>query len=264
MTPDPALLDRVVVRLRAAGCVWAEDEAALLMAEASDPMDLEQLVDRRVAGEPLEPLLGWAELCGVRVALGSGVFVPRQRSALLVRLALRALADDGRVLVDLCCGSGALGLVVATLAGRPLEVHAADLDPVATGWAARNLAGVGGVVHTGDLYAALPSGLTGRVDVLVVNAPYVPSGRIRAMPSEARDHEPLHTLDGGADGLDLHRRVAADARSWLAPGGVLVLETSRPQAPSTLTAVEAGGLPARVVHDQEPGGTAVVGRRTVD
>jgi release factor glutamine methyltransferase len=245
----------VVGRLRAAGCVFAEDEARLLTAAATGP-ELDALVARRVAGEPLEPLLGWAEFCGLRVAVDPGVFVPRRRTALLVELG--ADAPPGAVVVDLCCGTGAVGTALAArIPGA--RVHAADVDPVAVACARRNLPAR--AVHLGDLYAALPADLRGRVDVLAVNAPYVPTADIVTMPQEARDHEPAVALDGGADGLDLHRRVAAGAREWLAPGGRLLIETSTAQAARTAAAVAAGGLVAEVVHRADLDATAVIGRR---
>ncbi len=261
--PPPA----VVARLRAAGCVFAEEEAALLVEAADDAAALDALVARRVGGEPLEQVLGWAELAGLRVRVAPGVFVPRRRTELLVRLALRALArgaaGEPPVVVDLCCGSGAAGLAVAVgarAAGRAVELHAADVDPTAVACAQGNLAGVG-QVYAGDLYAALPRHLRGRVAVLVANAPYVPTAAIADMPREAREHEPAVALDGGTDGLDLHRRIAADATAWLAPGGRLLVETSRRQAAGTAAAMRAGGLAPRVVRDEDLGATAVVGVR---
>lgn len=261
--------DAVVAALRAAGCVFAEEEAALLLAATSDTADdaaLTALVARRVAGEPLEQVLGWAEVAGVRVAVAPGVFVPRQRSGLLVRQAaalVRAVADErgrGAVVLDLCCGTGALGAAVLAAAGGAVaELHAADVDPAAVACARTNLPT--GQVHEGDLWAALPTALAGRLDVVVANAPYVPTGEIGAMPPEARLHEARVALDGGADGLDLHRRIAAGAPAWLAPGGALVLETSRVQAGRTRDLVAAAGLVARVVTDDDVAGTAVVGRR---
>ncbi len=253
----------LVARLRAAGCVFAEEEAAALLAAATDPGTLAAMVARRVAGEPLETVLGWAGFCGLRVAVGPGVFVPRQRTALLVERAVALLRSvrGTPVVVDLCCGSGAVGLAVATGLG-PVELHAADVDPVAVGCARRNLAAVGGRVHQGDLYAALPDSLRGRVDLLAANAPYVPSAAIASMPPEARDAEPRTALDGGPDGTDLQRRVAAGARSWLAPGGVLLVETSARQASLTAAAVRRGGLHATVVRDDERDATVVVGTAT--
>jgi release factor glutamine methyltransferase len=220
---------------------------------------VEALVARRVAGEPLETVLGWAEFCGLRIAVEPGVFVPRRRTGLLVDLAGDVLRHVRRpVVVDLCCGTGAVGAAVAAAVG-PVELHAADVDPVAVRCAERNLAPAGGRVHRGDLYDALPPELLGRVDLLAVNAPYVPTAAIALMPPEAREHEPRTALDGGADGVDLQRRVAAGARRWLAPGGALLLETSRAQAPLTAAAVAAGGLAAEVVHDEERDATVVAG-----
>ncbi len=202
----------MVARLRAAGCVFAEEEAAELLAAATGPAHLASLLDRRVAGEPLELVLGWTAFCGLRVAVEPGVFVPRQRTALLVERAVALLRDAPRtpLVVDLCCGSGAVGLAVATVLG-PVELHAADVDPVAVRCARRNLAGVGGRVHQGDLYAALPEGLRGRVDLLAVNAPYVPSAAIASMPPEARDAEPRTALDGGPDGTEILLHDSSEA-----------------------------------------------------
>jgi release factor glutamine methyltransferase len=254
----PTALEPVAARLRAAGCVFAEEEAALLLEAAPSAAALESLVGRRVAGEPLEHVVGWAEFCGLRIAVGPGVFVPRHRTERLVREAarlVRRLRQDrpgrqGRaVVLDLCCGSGAMGAAVAAATSRiaPVELHAADVDPVATRFARRNLAGVGGTVHEGDLFAPLPATLRGRVDVLVANVPYVPTDAIALMPPEARDHEPRRSLDGGADGLDVLRRVAADAGRWLAPGGTLLVETSLRQSATALAVVAAAGLTAGLV-----------------
>ncbi|WP_300644096.1 putative protein N(5)-glutamine methyltransferase [Nocardioides sp.] len=252
-TPDP-----LVAQLRAAGCVYAEDEARLLRA-AADGEALRALVVRRVAGEPLEVLLGWAEVAGVRVRTAPGVFVPRRRSGLLVRLALEALAaTPPPVVVDLCCGTGALGAAVAH--HRPdAEVHACDLDPAAVACAQRNLPP--DRVHLGDLLDALPPDLRGRVDALVVNTPYVPSAALATMPPEAREHEPQPALDGGPDGLDLHRRVAEGAPPWLVRGGVLVLETSESQAEGSAGLLAAAGLRTELHRDEKLDAVAVLARR---
>ena len=225
-----------VERLRAAGCVFAEDEAALLEA---DGRSLEELVQRREAGEPLEVILGWVEFAGIRVLIDPGVFVPRQRTAYLVKRALK-LAREGDVVLDLCCGAGAIGAAIA--AQKNVEVHAADIDPAAVANARRNLPRV----YQGDLFEALPSDLTGRVNLLVINAPYVPTDAIDLMPREARDFEPLITLDGGSDGVAIHRRIAEAARPWLAPGAHVLIETSREQAVLTSAAFEEQGFSTRV------------------
>lgn len=247
--PDP-----LVARLRAAGCVFAEDEATLLRAAASGA-ELETLVARRVAGEPLEVLLGWAEFAGRRVAVAAGVFVPRRRSELLVDLALEGL-PHGAVVVELCCGVGAIAAAVRS--ARPdARVHACDIDPDAVAVARRNLPPER--VHGGDLYEALPSELRGRVDVLLANAPYVPTGELGLLPREAREREHRVALDGGPDGLAVQARIASGCRAWLAPGGRVVIETSRRQAVHTASLLEEQGLLPRVVRNEERDGTAVVG-----
>lgn len=253
LTPGPALTpDDVVAALRAAGCVFAEDEAALLMAA---PGPLEPLLARRIAGEPLEQVLGWAAFDGLRIGVRPGVFVPRRRSQLLVRLAADGLEPDA-VAVDLCCGSGALG---AALRHRVpgIELYAADADPVALGCARANLPDAW--VSAGDLWDALPNRLRGRVSVALANAPYVPTESIALMPREARDHEPLGTLDGGADGLEVHRRIAAAASAWLAPGGRLLIEVSQAQAPTAVRLFEDAGLRPEVHTDDDLGATVVTG-----
>jgi release factor glutamine methyltransferase len=260
----------VVARLRAAGCVFAEDEARLIIGTAPAPADVAVMVDRRVAGLPLEHVLGWAEFCGLRIVVGPGVFVPRRRSEFLVSHAVATMTsrDTGLtataaqpVILDLCCGSGAVGLAAATALGAA-ELHAADIDPAATGYARRNLEAAGGHVHQGDLYDPLPADLRGRIDLLVVNAPYVPTGEIGLMPPEARLHEPLVALDGGPDGVGIHRRVAAQAAGWLAPGGSLLIETSDRQAALTAAAMAEAGMSARIVSDDNLDATVVIGRPT--
>ncbi|MFD6163815.1 putative protein N(5)-glutamine methyltransferase [Oerskovia sp. NPDC060287] len=244
----------IVLTLRAAGCVFAEDEADLLVAAATSPAELDDMVSHRVSGLPLEQVLGWAEFCGLRILVEPTVFVPRRRSELLAGSA-RDLTAEHATVVDLCCGTGALGAVLR--AARPgIDLHAADIDPAAVRCARRNLHGQ---VHEGDLYDALPEELRGTVDVLVVNAPYVPTDAIETMPPEARLHEARVALDGGADGLDVHRRVAADAAAWLAPGGHLLIETSERQAPVAVGLFEQAGLVARTVTDDDLGATVVVG-----
>jgi release factor glutamine methyltransferase len=254
--PSPGLEARIAFRLRAAGSVFAEEEAALLVGEyARDAAALERAVQRRAAGEPLEVIVGWAEFCGLRLAVAPGVFVPRPRSAFLVEHAV-ALVRPGDVLLDLCCGVGAIAAAVsARMPG--LQVHAAELDPVAAECAARNLPH--GRVVVGDLFDPLPESLAGRIDLLVANAPYVPTDQIELMPREARLHERPAALDGGADGLDLHRRIAAAAPHWVAPGGHLLIETSERQASRTRRIMLDAGLDARIERDDEADATIVIG-----
>jgi release factor glutamine methyltransferase len=277
-------VNELIARLRAAGCVFAEDEARILTeAAGGDAARLEELVAARVGGLPLEHLVGWAELDGRRWLVAPGVFVPRQRSELLVREAAERAADLGEgsgsllgggtlLLVDLCCGCGALGGAVAArllAAGHDVELHAADIDPVAVTCAHDNLKALaddGGApdagrltahTYTGDLAEPLPAEVWGRVDVLVANAPYVPTAAISMMPPEAREHEPHAALDGGGDGLAILRRVIDLAPKLLCPGGHLLVETGEGQVSAAVGHMEAAGLTPTVLSDEDLGATAL-------
>ncbi|MFP3463178.1 HemK family protein methyltransferase [Arthrobacter globiformis] len=277
---SPLLRTTVISRLRSAGCVFAEDEADLLFSAGLAPDELMHAVQRRVDGFPLEHILGWAEFCDLRIRVEPGVFVPRRRTELLVREAARLLGAAGPgpaesaepdgivppvlpsmrpVVVDLCCGSGAVGTALKVRV-PDVEVHASDVDPAAVRCARLNIVPAGGAVHEGDLYSALPVRLRGTVDILAVNAPYVPTASISSMPHEARVHEPRVSLDGGPDGLDIQRRVIADASAWLRAGGHLLIETSRLQAPHTAAAMVHGGLSPRIATSAELDATVVIGQ----
>jgi release factor glutamine methyltransferase len=280
---SPAARGAIVATLRAAGCVFAEDEADLLVDAAGTPGALDAMVERRAAGLPLEQVVGWAEFCGLRIAVQPGVFVPRRRTEFLVRQAIAlsrpapagaapsgpspapsgrspAPAGERLVVVDLCCGAGAVGAAIAAALDH-VELHAADIDPAAVACARRNLAAVDGRVYQGDLFEPLPAGLRGRVGVLVANVPYIPTGEIALLPPEARLHEPRAALDGGADGLDLLQRVAAGAPDWLAPGGHLLIETSHRQAPEAARAFARSGLTPQVASSEELNATVIIGTR---
>jgi release factor glutamine methyltransferase len=266
-----------------AGCVFAEDEVAVLLASAHTALELEQMVQQRISGAPLEHIVGWAEFAGMRVPVDPGVFVPRRRTELLLRHALRLMragpveaplrqAQDSAfdklrayessraVVVELCCGSAALSLALASTL-QNIELYASDIDPAAVRCASRNLARLAGpaCVRQGDLYESLPPSLSGRVDLLLANAPYVPTDSIPLMPREARRYEPRVALDGGSDGLDVQRRIAAGASRWLAPGGHLLVETSRSQADESVAILERHGLTTQVVTSDELDATAVIG-----
>jgi len=255
MTSD--LSTDLVVRLRAAGCVFAEDEARLLLEAADTPLELATMVDRRAGGVPLEIVLGWAAFLGLRIAVDPAVFVPRRRTEFLARQAIR-LARRGAVVVDLCCGTGAVAAAIA-VAVPDVDLSAADVEPAAVRCARRN---VHGAVYEGDLYSALPTRLRGRIDVLVANVPYVPSGELDLLPPEARVYEPPVALDGGADGLDVLRRVIAGASGWLAPGGHLLFEMSTRQAPPATNLLTAAGLTPEVTTDENLAATVVIATNT--
>lgn len=251
-----AARDALAARLRAAGSVFAEDEATLLLdAGDGDPVRLRSLVQRRLAGEPLEVVLGWAAFDGHRIRVAPGVFVPRARTTVVVAQAARLLHRYDRV-VDLCCGAGAIAVALLERVGA-LDLVASDVDPDAVDVAAENI-GDRGIVVAGDLFAPLPARFLGVVDVIAVNAPYVPTDAVATMPSEARDHEHRVALDGGPDGLDLHRRIAAGAGEWLRPGGAVVIEVSEAQAHASSAAFCAAGFAVQVERDAAVDGTCLV------
>lgn len=258
---SPDRLSSVVDTLRAAGCVFAEEEAALIAEAAESRGQLDEMVARRVTGLPLEQVVGWAEFCGLRIHVESGVFVPRRRTEVLAREAIARAGGAGPspVVVDLCCGTGAVGAVLA-LAVPGVELYASDIEEVAVRCARRNIGRQGEVLH-GDLDEPLPAGLAGRVDVLVANVPYVPSAEIGLLPAEARLYEPRVSLDGGDDGLRVLARVAAVASRWLAPGGSVLCETSEPQAATARAIFETQALRTRLLVDKELGATVVIGTR---
>jgi len=253
--PKGAHMTPIVTALRAAGCVFAEDEAQLLTEAATNPDHLTTMVNRRVAGEPLEHILGWAQFRGRRVVVDPGVFVPRRRTEHLVHHAA-ALAPPNAVIVELCCGCGAISAAL-TAELATIELHAADIDPAAVRCARRNI--TGGEVHQGDLYQPLPTSLQGRVDIVVANAPYVPTDKINMMPPEARDHEPPAALDGGTDGLTILRRIITEAPTWLRRGGHVLVESSERQAPQLAQAMLAAGMSARADTDEDLYATVVIG-----
>ncbi|KQO62782.1 putative protein N(5)-glutamine methyltransferase [Curtobacterium sp. Leaf261] len=250
----------LTARLRAAGSVFAEDEAALILSVADgDPARLRTFVTRRVAGEPLEYVLGFVDFAGLRLRVADGVFVPRQRTAFLVATAASLLVP-GDAVVDLCCGVGAIGAALLQRVGA-LDLVAADIDPDAVEVARENLGDHASVV-LGDLFEPLPDRLRGRVDVIAVNAPYVPTEAIALLPPEARAYEHRVALDGGTDGLDLHRRIAGSASEWLRPGGAVVIEVSAAQSDASVAVFTAAGLEARIATDDEADATCVVAVRT--
>ena len=228
----------------------------MIAETARDDAELRAMVDRRIAGLPLEHVLGWASFLGLRIAVDPGVFIPRRRTEFLIAEALRVTAA-GAVVLDLGCGSGALGAAIA--AERQVSLYAADIELAAVRCAQRNLVPWRGTVYQGDLFAALPDELRGRIDVLLANVPYVPTNEIRLLPPEARLYEPHVTLDGGPDGLATLRRVAAAAPEWLAAGGHLFVEMSEHQAPPARAVLVEHGLAADVVDDEELGATVVHG-----
>jgi release factor glutamine methyltransferase len=214
-------LGAVTDRLVAAGCVAAAEEAAEILAAGPDDATLETWLRRRENGEPLAWITGRMVFCGRTVAVAPGVYVPRLQSEELARRAARLLAGGQPRAVDLCTGAGA---VAAHLAAEvpTAAVIAVEVDAVAVACARRN----GVLALRADLGGALRSHV---FDVVTAVAPYVPTAELRFLPADVQRHEPRLALDGGADGLDVVRRVV-EAGAWLLrPGGWLLVEVGADQ-----------------------------------
>ncbi|WP_251555118.1 putative protein N(5)-glutamine methyltransferase [Neobacillus muris] len=252
----------IINKLRDAGCVFAEEETQLLASETGSIEELMNRVEKRVSGLPLEYVLGFTKFCGLRIEVEQGVFIPRRRTEFLVQQA-KALTRPNDVVLDLCCGSGAVGAALAAGLTK-IFLHASDIDPAAVRCASRNLTKLGGHVYQGDLYEALPDSLRGRVNIIVANAPYVPTDAVQLLPREARLYEPKAALDGGKDGLDLHRSAAKAGLDWLVPGGHLLIETSEMQGAKTLEIFVKAGWITKIVRDEEWDATVVIGTKSVE
>ena len=260
-TPTVRTLRDVLVdgerRLGAAGVPTPRVDAELLLAHVigvprgrlflSDPIDssdasrFEILLVRRSARVPLQHLVGEAPFRHLVLEVGRGVFVPRPETENVAELAIRALQTDSveRLAVDLCTGSGAIALSLATEVPHSI-VHALELEGPAYDWAVRNVAryaddlervGSQVVMHRGDATTAhldVLASLVGRVDVLVSNPPYIPDDAVPREP-EVRDYDPPRALYGGYEGLDVVRGIAVSAAALLRPGGLLVIEHSDAQ-----------------------------------
>lgn len=237
--------------------MFAEEEADHLLARAVDQNELETLLARRVAGEPLEQVVGWVDIAGLRLRVGPGVFVPRRRSTLLIDLAVQA-ATQREVIVELCCGVAPVAAAVAAAHPR-VRVYAGDVDAAALEYARLNVPT--GVVVLSDLFAGVDPALRGRVDVLAVSAPYVPSTHLDTMPRQAREHEPVRALDGGSDGLTVYRRMLAEASPWLSPTGTMLLECARHQAPALSDDVTSAGFRPGLRTCDDLDATVVLARR---
>ncbi|MGH3330451.1 MAG: peptide chain release factor N(5)-glutamine methyltransferase [Nocardioidaceae bacterium] len=252
------LLREAAERLAQAGVASPEYDAAELLSHVlgvtrgrlpvAAPPTVEQqarfdaLVERRVDREPLQHITGLAAFRYVELAVGPGVFVPRPETELLAGWAVdraRAVLAEGRtpVVVDLCTGSGAIALAVATEVPEA-EVHAAELSPEAVTWAARNLDGSGVDLRQGDMADAFPE-LDGTVDVVVCNPPYIPLEEFESVVREAREFDPAAALWSGQDGLEAMRVLERVGSRLLCRDGVLGAEHADVQgdsAPAVFTA----------------------------
>jgi release factor glutamine methyltransferase len=250
---------RVLHALTAGGSVDPAAEAdALLEASNAGAGPLEELLARRLAGEPLAWIIGWARFCDARVCVDPGVFVPRPQTEALARRAVALLPADG-IAVDLCAGSGAVAIVLGRAHPRA-TVIATDVDPAAVACARRN--DVDALL--GDLDEPLPTSLRRRVDVVTAVVPYVPTEELHLLPRDVLAHEPRRALDGGPRGTVVLERAARAATRWLRPGGSLLLELGGEQADELSTTMAAAGLSAIRVHRDEEGRDRAIEARRPD
>lgn len=248
---------RVVEALARGGCVAPEVEAdALLGASGEGLGPVDELVARRLRGEPLPWITGWYRFCGLRVHVDRGVFVARPQTEALAQRAAELLSDRGTA-VDLCTGSGAVAAVLLALRPRA-EVLATDIDPKAIACARRN----GVLAFEGDLDEPLPSSVRGRVEVVTAVVPYVPTDELHLLPRDVLAHEPPAALDGGPGGTAVLTRAVEAAARLLAPGGSVLLELGGDQAAEVATvSAELGLVGARVHRDGDGRDRAIEARR---
>jgi release factor glutamine methyltransferase len=226
----------------------AETRRVMVLGGVEAPEGYADLVAERAGRVPLQHLTGRAYFRGLELEVGPGVFVPRPETELVVDLALRGLAaHEAPVVVDLATGSGAIALAVK-LECPAATVYAVELTDLAHAWAVRNRdrLGLDVAVDRGDAREAYPE-LSGAVDVVTCNPPYIPDDQVPVDP-EVRDHDPHEALYGGsADGLALPLAMAARAAQLLRDGGILVMEHAETQGDSLPRALAATGSWGRVV-----------------
>jgi len=260
VTAARRLVEEGARRLEAAGVASPEYDARELLAHVlgttraglalvdevseQDAAVFEKLLVRREAREPLQHLTGTAAFRYVDLAVGPGVFVPRPETEMLAGWGVdrtREVIASGRtpLVVDLCTGSGAMALSLATEVPEA-EVHAVELDESAHAWAARNLEGSGVDLRQGDMAEAFHD-LDGTVDVIVCNPPYIPLEAYESVAAEARDHDPSLALWSGQDGLDAIRVLERVAARLLRHGGVVGAEHAEVQAESAPAVFAAAG-----------------------
>jgi release factor glutamine methyltransferase len=238
----------VLHALEEGGFLAPEAEAdALLAASDEGAGSIDDLVARRLEGEPLAWITGSVTFCGVRVRIDPGVFVPRPHTEALARRAVELLPPDG-VAVDLCTGSGAVAAILRS-SHPQATVVGTDIDPVAIACARRNDV----PAFLGDLDEPLPPSLHGRVDLLTAVVPYVPTEELHLLPRDVLAHEPRRALDGGSRGTTVLVRAAEAAAGWLRPGGRVLLELGGDQAREITGILADLGFTDIRVHADEDG-----------
>lgn len=204
---------------------------------------LREMVKRRATREPLQHILGSTSFCGLEIKCSRAALIPRPETELLAERAwqfLSTLNSESSTVLDLGTGTGCIATAIAVNV-LSAHVHAVDVSREALGLAKENAAAnkVSDRVtfHLGDSFSALPAGL--KFDAIVSNPPYLVSSEIATLQAEVRDFDPILALDGGADGLEFHRRIAREAPAFLKAHGKLMLEFADGQAQEVKTVFTA-------------------------
>lgn len=250
---DPAV-DAELLAAHVLGLGRGEVQAAAIRGDELDADAAEQLdavVGRRCAREPLQHITGWAPFRHLTLAVGPGVFVPRPETEIVAQFAIDALASAASpspIAVDLGTGSGAIALAMATEVPHA-RVFAAENSVDAFVWARENAVHVGAQnarIAFVDLEEAFRE-LDGSVSVVVSNPPYVPDDAIPRDP-EVRLYDPPQALYGGPDGLDVVRVLSRTAQRLLHSGGTLVIEHGEWQGRGVRDILAADGWRAAATH----------------
>ena len=210
--------------------------------------DYFDLLRRRAGGEPLQYITGEQYFFGHRLHVNPSVLIPRPETELLAEKAISYLnkREGAKTVLDLCTGSGAISISIAKACPR-LKVTASDVSEEALSVARRNALdlGVSGRVEfiNSDLFGSIKRGAFGRkYDLIATNPPYIKSGTLMSLQREIRDHEPMTALDGGEDGLDFYRRIAADAQAYMRKNSCLMAEIGCDQAQDVSAILGAAGF----------------------
>lgn len=196
---------------------------------------IDQLINRRLKGEPLSYITGAREFYGLELVVDSRVLVPRQETELLVDLTLNAVEEIGLsrpVIIDVGTGSGAIAIALASRL-RSATVYAVDLSMNALDVAKQNCDRHAVMDKVQLIHGDLFSSLVEMVDIVVCNPPYIPSGELRKLPRDIH-YEPRLALDGGQDGLDVLRRLLVQAKNHIRCDGRLIFELSPDQVETAM------------------------------
>ncbi len=204
------------------------EEKLLTMKEAKE---LIRIADERLTGRPLWYIIGDTDFCGYKIKVDERVLIPRPETEEMAMMAVQAVEEEGASVLDLCTGSGAIAIAVCKeleKAEKKAKITATDISEEALALAQENAeANEADILFVqSDLF----SRIRGKFDVIITNPPYIPTAEIDTLQREVRDFEPRLALDGGADGMDIYRRIAAEALEYLNKGGVLIMEVGAGQA----------------------------------